>query len=911
MTEKEIMPKSGKGGASGAYIQNEELKRQLAELTKQNKKKDREIRRLQDEMARNKYVALALRNQQSAHTLAQQEQDRYMGLLLSNSPDIIILMDKAFRFAYCTDTFLKKLHVQDMDTISGRSFQEVFSRIKERGWIEHMYEAMSRSVKENEPLIVGDVIDVGDAGDSRKYVIHFTPMTNPEGAYEGSMMLFHDVTDIEHAREAERASSAKTEFLAKMSHEIRTPMNAIVGMSELILRKELPQDIYENAVGIKNASSNLLSIINDILDFSKIESGMLEIVAASYSVSSLINDVISIIRVRLAEKPILFTANIDRHIPAFLIGDEVRIRQILLNLLSNAVKYTNEGYISLSVTGTVADDMVTLAIDISDSGIGISGEDTERLFGDFVQLDVAKNRGVEGTGLGLAIARSLCRAMGGDIGIRSEVGRGSTFAVTLRQKFEDYKSFAEVENTDEKTVLLYETRPIYRSSVIRTLEDLGVAYKWTEDIPSLIDNLHNFSFLFVSFCLHGIVKPVLDTLENHPKLVLLAEPSESFAVQDARILIMPAHSLSIANVLNDVYEDYRLDVIPASFTAPSARILVVDDVNTNLKVAKGLMAPYQMQVDVCRSGAESIKCAQKNRYDIIFMDHMMPEMDGVEAANKIRALECGDGYYQNAPIIALTANAVSGMKELFLQNGMNDFLAKPIDTGKLDNLLVKWIPKEKRTACGKKRAELPDIGAADIYIEGIDVNTGIAMTGGTVDNYIKTLIVFHMDGLDKKDKIRDCVERGDIGLFTTHVHALKSAAASIGAGRISNFAKMLEKAGREGDTAFIQKNTKDFLRELEMALQDISDVVLKDQNRLAGEDNPDFLMDEFLKLKDALDSVDVVGVNNIMDTLGAKKWNQRAGDIFNEISRNILLFNYSDAIVLIDELIMALIKFRQ
>ena len=407
--------------------------------------------------------------------------------------------------------------------------------------------------------------------------------------------------DLEKAVETERiASQYKSNFLAKMSHEIRTPMNAIVGMAELLLRRALPEDALHEVQDIKQASSNLVSIINDILDFSKIEAGKMEIIPGKYALLSLVNDTTNIIRMRLKEKPVQFLTNIDGNIPNNLIGDEVRLRQIIINLLSNAAKFTEEGHISMSISQRQSDancppdteKQIWLIITISDTGQGIKPEDKAKLFSDFMQLDTKKNRAIEGTGLGLAISKRLCLAMGGDITVVSEYGKGSEFTAT---------------------------------------------------IPQDLDKEAPFS--------------------------LVGESRISHAVSGQ----IPA----------------------AGFTIPQARILVVDDIATNLKVAEGLLAPYKATVETCLSGAEAIEMIKQHSeqgqdYDLVFMDHMMPEMDGIEATAAVRALN------QTVPIIALTANVVTGMKEMFLENGFNDLLAKPIDVSKLDEILGRWIPKEKR-----------------------------------------------------------------------------------------------------------------------------------------------------------------------------------------------------------------------
>jgi signal transduction histidine kinase/CheY-like chemotaxis protein len=496
---------------------------------------------------------------------------------------------------------------------------------------------------------------------------------------------------------AEAASRSKSDFLARMSHELRTPLNAVIGMSELAAQDPSGPSLTEYLDNINQAGANLLSIINDVLDLSKIESGDIQLVSVSYRLSSLINNVVSVMRVRFQEKPILFIVNTDAGLPDALVGDEVRVRQILFNILSNAVKYTEKGFIRLTVTGTAAaDNLITMKFEIADSGIGIKKENIDKLFGDFVRVDLEHNQGIEGTGLGLAISKRLCNEMGGDITVSSVYGEGSVFTAVIPQKYTVNTPMAAVDNPEEKAVLLYDERPIYGDSVHATLENLGVpvtrAYEAEDFLTALSTGRFPYTFMSPDVMERSAALAEYKRIQTEP--VILAALDEMSSFRGLPVILMPAYAVPVANTLNGVKTLHSDKKATVRFTAPRARVLIVDDVMTNLKVAQGLLSGYRMQVDICDSGESSIAMVVANSYDIIFMDHMMPGMDGIETTAAIRAMD-GE-YFKRVPIIALTANALSGMQEMFLSKGFDDYLAKPIEINKLGAIIEKWTPAEKR-----------------------------------------------------------------------------------------------------------------------------------------------------------------------------------------------------------------------
>ncbi|MDL2210051.1 response regulator, partial [Desulfovibrio sp. OttesenSCG-928-O18] len=625
---------------------------------------------------------------------------------------------------------------------------------------------------------------------------------------------------------ADAKSQSKSSFLARVSHEIRTPMNAIMGMSELILRdaESIPHKTYNHALGIKQAGLNLLAIINDLLDLSRAESGKLEVTPAPYMLASLINDVVNIIRVRAEEKGLLFSAFVESAIPNNLVGDEVRVRQILLNLLSNAVKYTPQGFISLSVAKAAQEgDTVTLAVTVADSGTGIKPEDRERLFGDFVRVDTDRNRFIEGTGLGLAIARNLVWQMGGSISVASDYGHGSAFSVTLPQQWLTGSKFASVSDPETKRVLVYGRTPLYCESLAATLADLGAPCRTVASRDDFLKNLRsgNFQFLFIEDL---VAEAVLDETGDESQVVLFTASMKGAGMGNYRNIIMPAHALSVANVLNNIpdtagYRDEKDAVW--RFTAPEARVLVVDDIPTNLRVAEGLLLPYGMQMDFCLSGQEALELVARNAYDLILMDHMMPGMDGIEATGRIRALD--GGRYENLPVIALTANAVAGMKEVFLAGDMQDFLPKPVDPAKLDAVLYRWLPKEKRVA--SRTGELPVSGNAFAGhdVAGIDLRAAVKRFGGDEQAYLPVARSFVTHTPPVVAAMRAALASENLVDYAIAVHGIKGSSAGLGAASLAAQAETLEFAARAGDVQTLQAGTDPFIGAVETLIRNLAE----------------------------------------------------------------------------------------
>jgi signal transduction histidine kinase len=561
-------------------------------------------------------------------------------------------------------------------------------------------------------------------------------------------------------------------------------MNAVIGMTELAIREYgIPKGL-EYLKEIKTSGANLLSIINDILDFSKIEAGNLQIRPTPYELSSVISDVINIINIQIGDKPIEFISDMDAALPGKLIGDSVRVRQILLNILSNAVKYTERGFVKFSASfEKVGDKEVKIIFEVKDTGIGIKENNMDKLFGNFVRFEEGRLGSIEGTGLGLAITRGLCNAMGGEIKAVSEYGKGSLFTVIIIQGCEDFS-------------------------------------------PANITNENRF-----------------------------AEKNES----------------------------------EARFAAPEAAILAVDDVAANLKIIKGLLAPYKLKVDTCGGGFEALRMLKEKTYDFVFMDHMMPDMDGVEVTAAIRAMP-GD-YFKQVPIIALTANAMSGMKEFFLQNGFSDYLAKPVEISKLNEIMDRWIPKEKWQPIDASES----IGVQSAYelkIEGLDIARGIKSTGNSFEGYLDVLRLFVSDA---EKRLEMLAKQEDLSSVAKNAHALKSTAGSIGAADLSAAAADLENAGKSGDKKFVAQNIKTFLARLTGLLQAIKTALPS----ISGEESAKEPLDygELLRLKSLLtdENINVNYIDKLIKEILNKSLSSADRDIITSVKDRLLISDFESA----------------
>ncbi len=633
-----------------------------------------------------------------------------------------------------------------------------------------------------------------------------------------SSIAYHNYVILQENAKIKRITNLKSDFLANMSHEIRTPMNAIIGIAEMALREELTMTARDYVSQIKSSGKNLLMIINDILDFSKIESGKMDITMGEYEPMSMVNDVANIIMSHIGKKHVELILDISPDIPYELLGDSLRIKQIFVNLSNNAVKFTKNGYITLTIEPLVKnDDEVILRATIQDTGIGIKKADLEKLFQSFQQLDSKRNRNLEGTGLGLAISQQLLHLMMGTISVESEYGKGSRFSFQLPQRITSSRPCISIKHPPKAAAGLI-SDPLIHAQLEKDIRRLHIDYyalSCEDDLSRLEQTPAEFLFIDKTY----YTDTAESFIQNHPDLtgvLLLDFYDTGFCHFFPNLLVLkkPVYSLNLAMIFNHENVDRNYNNVmdeDYEFIAPEAQILIVDDNTVNLTVADGLLKPLQLQIDTAQSGKEAIKKISVKHYDLIFMDHQMPDLNGIETTHIIRRFH---EEYATVPIIAFTANASTKMEMMFLNEGLNDCVGKPFELRMLISKLKRWLPKDKIQKISDE-FEFPcepQPQKCSVCIEGLDTQAALKLLGS--EKLLWAVLKDYYQVIRKKaDRIKQLEQKEDLKNYTIEVHALKSASRQIGATELSALAADMEKAGNAGNIQLIHQYTGSMLEQ--------------------------------------------------------------------------------------------------
>jgi two-component system sensor histidine kinase/response regulator len=670
-------------------------------------------------------------------------------------------------------------------------------------------------------------------------LISATPLLDDEETKTGSFAIVSDITARKQAEEqvrrakeiAEEATKAKSDFLANMSHEIRTPMNAVIGMAHLALQTELTPRQEDYVRKIQRSAHSLLGIINDILDFSKIEAGKMQMEAADFTLDEVLDSVSTVVAAKIHEKELEFLIDISPDVPLALMGDPLRLGQILINLCNNAVKFTEEGEIVISTEMADKDEeSVTLRFCVRDTGVGLTEEQQGKLFHAFTQADASTTRKYGGTGLGLTISKRLVNMMGGEIWVESLPGKGSEFIFTAKFGLARTVSRRRLEPSLDlrgMRVLVVDDNASSREILQTLLESMSfevtVAASAEEGIAELEKEakIRPYALVVMDWKMTGMdgIK-ASSIIKRHPRLpqkpkIIIAtaygreeimQKSEKAGV-DGFLLKPVGQSLLFDSIMvafgKDAPKGEAVDRLPTYNEEGlqkirGAKVLLVEDNEINQQVAQETLEQAGLVVSLANNGKEAVEMVRQGDFDVVLMDIQMPVMGGFDATQEIRK----EPGFEELPIIAMTAHAMKGDKEKSLEAGMNDHVVKPIDPDELFSALVRWIkPGDREMPADGCESLIENVGSDDLLpseLPGISLESGLKRMGGNKQAYAKILCRFKETHENAVEKIKEALQSGDVDTAALLAHTVKGVSGNLGADSLYKAAADLEHAIKEG-----------------------------------------------------------------------------------------------------------------
>lgn len=617
-----------------------------------------------------------------------------------------------------------------------------------------------------------------------------------------SRRIHEQETEIRDARRkqevAEHAADCSAAFLADMSHELRSPINGIIGMTELEMRDELSPQAQQCAEKVHKAALSLLTVVNDILDYSKLGAGKTELARGEYSILSVVDEVCAVVSPKIDPNVVQLITDVSPETPAVLIGDSSRIRQILLNLTDNAVKYTRHGTINISVSAKPEGGHVILCIEVRDTGIGITAGDMERIFDVYERADRRRRNGAEGTGLGLPICKKLTALMGGTLTAESAYGAGSIFRAEIPQDVADASPCIQREKAAGRSLLVSLRDKEQLLAISAELSSLGICHTKTEDFRTLAKNeLCGFTDIIIDYDDYVRAGGDLRGKSNAAVTVVAAAGTRLSLGRSVRTLYKPVTAMALLELFGEAGRTYSKK---EAIIAPEAKVLLTDDNNESRLITAQRLSEYGISPDVAKNGVQAIHMVRENDYDLVFMDRIMPELDGLKATAVIRNLD-GEKY-KKVPIIALTAVLVGSEDFRYREAGMNGFLTKPIEKSKLEEVLRRYIPKEKQLPVPFVSSEdeqnepyspfLDSLSA----IDGLDVKAAFAGCGGE-----ETLcsVLSAMAAPETVHKLENVFSSGNFSDYAIYVHGLKGTLRSLGMTEMAELANLIEQEAKFGD----------------------------------------------------------------------------------------------------------------
>jgi len=773
---------------------------------------------------------------------ATKRQQATLDLVINSTSDLIFYKDLDGRYLGCNKAFAERVG-RPIEEIIGRTCHDIFPPEQARK-IQEMSDACVRELREQSREVVATYPD----GREVLLDVRQWPLRDDDGTARGALGLSRNITErkrqeeeIRRAKEiAEDATRMKSDFLANMSHEIRTPMNAIIGLSHLVLKTELSPRQRDYISKVQTSGQHLLGIINDILDFSKVEAGKLDLEHAEFEIEKLLDNASSLVSEKAHAKGVELVIDIAPDVPPNLVGDSLRLGQILLNYANNAVKFTEKGEIVISVRASERTDKdVLLHFRVRDTGIGLTPEQLQRLFQSFSQADTSTTRRFGGTGLGLAISKKLAELMGGEVGVESEFGKGSTFWFSARVGIGEakHRDFVPTPDLRGRRALVVDDNDHARLVIADMLEGMTFVTDGTRSGAEAIEKIRcaheagmPYDVVYLDWRMPGI--DGMETARRIRALGLAATPMILMVTAYGREEVMKeAGSVGIDNVLvkpvnPSLLFDTTMDVLGRQAQKQSAdgsaaaehdnrmlalrgaRVLVVEDNDINQMVACELLEGMGLVVDVADNGQIALDKIDAQPFDLVFMDMQMPVMDGVTATKQIRSMK----RFDSLPIVAMTANAMEQDRRKCLDAGMNDFLVKPIDPEDMCAILLRWVrtsrvnaqaaPAAPSAPAPAAPAPAPAPAAQDADgvpqgVPGLDTRLGLSRMMNKKPLYVSMLRRYVMGQRNVAADIRNALGKGDVATAERLAHTSKSVAGNVGATEVQERAAALELALRE------------------------------------------------------------------------------------------------------------------
>lgn len=712
-----------------------------------------------------------------------------------------------------------------------------------------------------------------------------------------------------------KVGDTKSCFLANMSHELRTPMNAIMGMTELVERDDKNHIASEEIGTIKEAAYSLLTTINDVLTYSKLNSGKMVLIPVQYHFGRLIQDIVYTISMEVVNKNVDFQVEVDPDIPDVLYGDDTRIRQVFQYILFNAIKDVDGGRVILEVHGrkNTKNNSITITGRISDTGRGFSEKEKEVIFTSYETYDSRRDSELKKVGLELNICKEMLLLMRGGIQVDSILDVGTSITFQFDNFIVENYPMVKVDSNNHFKVLIYVPVGARKYRWLSLMSEFGV-------IPDIVSTYSSFDLkmkekqytqIFVPDYTYESVKNLLSLYKCEEYTYITTDYQHVYGdFGKCRIIRRPIYSINMSEIFNNTWEAARYQDMEAkeTFTAPDARVLVIDDNMVNLKVAMGLMEKYGIQVSIATSGREALEKLRLDHYHIIFLDQMMPEMDGLETLEAIRASE--DSYYKEVPIVCMTANIGADVRENLLKAGFQEYLAKPIKTRYLEDILKTFLepkmilPKQK-----KKEEKKEEQKTTTEIVPGLQVQRGLMQIGGDEATYAIILNTYYREGFEKLECIPEEYANKDISLFTTNVHSIKGSSASIGALEVSELFRELEMAGRGNDLDYIEQHLQESLTKFKELLGEVKQYLISKKAFEGGDEEgteerelEEFSMEDIEVLKDQLARINIKSCEELIQKMTSSNYGPEINYKVSAIREAFEMFDYHKVRNLLDSL---------